>query len=435
MPGKRNTSKTQSNNLLKFVHTADLHLGSPLAVMAGSGEQVASQLARATFKGFENIVDLCIREEVDFLLISGDIYDSADRGIYEQLTFRKYLQRLSDSGIPVYLAFGNHDPLDGWAARIDWPENVHVMSGDEPECLFFRGEDGKEAAIVGVSYRTRETYDNLATRFPLKERDWPFTIGMLHCTLDAGFGHEPYAPCSLNDLVERGYDYWALGHIHKPGVIRRSGPAVVYPGNPQGRDIGESGPRGCCLVSVDTGHNADIRFVETASVRWEEAEVSIEEAETEGDLLERIHDTLTLLRKNSHGQAVLCRLTLTGRGRVHTSLVREGTIPQILQSFRDDEGGKEAFVLIERIVDRTEPPIDRELVATRVDIVGDVVQITDSILKSDEALLALQPVLADLFWGAKGRDYIVGPDQEELRELVRAAETYLLDQFVGDELP
>ncbi|KUK98727.1 MAG: Metallophosphoesterase [Methanoculleus marisnigri] len=250
MPGKRNTSKTQSNNLLKFVHTADLHLGSPLAVMAGSGEQVASQLARATFKGFENIVDLCIREEVDFLLISGDIYDSADRGIYEQLTFRKYLQRLSDSGIPVYLAFGNHDPLDGWAARIDWPENVHVMSGDEPECLFFRGEDGKEAAIVGVSYRTRETYDNLATRFPLKERDWPFTIGMLHCTLDAGFGHEPYAPCSLNDLVERGYDYWALGHIHKPGVIRRSGPAVVYPGNPQGRDIGESGPRGCCLVSV-----------------------------------------------------------------------------------------------------------------------------------------------------------------------------------------
>ncbi len=435
MPVKKSTSKAQNNCLLKFVHTADLHLGSPLASRSVKEEAVASRLMRATFEGFENIIELCIREDVDFLLISGDIYDSADREIYEQLTFRKYLKRLSDAGIPVYLAFGNHDPLDGWAARIDWPGNVHVMSGDEPECAFFKGRDGREAVIVGMSYRTRETYDNLAVRFPQKEKDWPFTIGMLHCTLSTGFGHEPYSPCSVSDLVERGYDYWALGHIHKPGVIRESRPAVVYPGNPQGRDIGESGPRGCYLVSVDSKYNADLQFIETAPILWGEAEVSIEGIETEGDLLERIHDTLTRIRRNSHGKAVLCRLTLTGRGRVHASLVREGTVSQIIQSFGDDEAGKADFVLIERIVDRTEPPIDRERVAQRADIVGDVVQITDSILKSDEALLALQPVLADLFASTKGREYIIGPDLDELRELVRVAEIYLLDQFVGDESP
>ncbi len=434
MPKKSDKSRVRGDNLLKFVHTADLHLGSPLASISGREDLVASQLARATFQGFENIVDLCIQEKVDFLLISGDIYDSAERGIYEQLAFRKHLQRLSESGIPVYLAFGNHDPLEGWAAHIDWPKNVHVMCGDEPERVLFRGNDGREVAIVGVSYQTGETYDNLATRFPPKEGDWPLTIGMLHCTLDAGSGHEPYSPCSLKDLIKRGYDYWALGHIHKPTVIQRSRPAIVYSGNPQGRDIGERGPRGCYLVSVDDKHNVDIQFVETASIRWEEVEVSIEGAETENDLLERTGDALTRLRESSGGRGVLCRLKLTGRGGVHAWLIRADTIPRILQWFRDNEKGKEDFVLLEWIIDRTEPPIDREQVAKRADIVGDIAQIAHDILRNDEALLELQPVLADLFESTKGREYIIEPDLEELRELVRGAETYLLDQFVGDDL-
>lgn len=434
MPKKSDKSRVRDDNLIKFVHTADLHLGSPLASISGREDQVASQLARATFQGFENIVDLCIQEKVDFLLISGDIYDSADRGVYEQLTFRKYLQRLSESGIPVYLAFGNHDPLEGWAAHIDWPKNVHVMRGDGPERVLFTGSNGREVAIVGMSYQKGETYENLAVQFPNKEGDWPFTIGMLHCTLGAGAGHEPYSPCSLKDLIQRGYDYWALGHIHKPTVVQRNRPTVVYSGNPQGRDIGERGARGCYLVSVDDKHNVNAQFIETASIRWEDVEISIDEAETENDLYERIGDTLSSLRESSGGQGVLCRLKLTGRGGVHAWLIREDTIPQILQWFGDNEKGKRDFVLLEWIIDRTEPPIDREQVAKRADIVGDIVQITDDILDSDEALLALQPVLADLFESVKGRKYTIGPDLEELKELVREAETYLLDQFVGDDL-
>ena len=433
MPKKSDKSRVRDDNLIKLVHTDDLHLGSPLASISVREDQIASQLARSTFQGFENIVDLCIQEKVDFLLISGDIYDGADRGVYEQLTFRKYLQRLSESGIRVYLAFGNHDPLEGWAAHINWPKNVHVMRGDEPERALFRGSNGREVAIVGISYQTGETYENLATRFPQKKADWPFTIGMLHCTLDAGAGHEPYSPCSLKDLIQPGYDYWALGHIHKPTVIQRSRPAIVYSGNPQGRDIGERGPRGCYLVSVDEEHNVDAQFVETASIRWEDVEISIDGAETENDLLERIGDTQSHLREKSGGRGVLYRLKLTGRGGVHARLIREGTIPQILQWFRDNERGKEDFVLLERIIDRTEPPIDREQVAKRADIVGDIIQITDDILESDEALLALRPVLADLFESPKGQEYITELNLDELRELVRGAETYLLDQFVGDD--
>ncbi len=185
---------------------------------------------------------------------------------------------------------------------------------------------------------------------------------------------------------------------------------------------------------MDDKHNVDAQFVETAPIRWEDVEVSIDGAETENDLLERIEDTLSHLREKSGGRGVLCRLKLTGRGGIHAWLIREDTIPQILQWFGDNEKGKKDFVLLEWIIDRTEPPIDREHVAKRADIVGDIIQITDDILESDEALLALQPVLADLFKGAKGRKYTIEPDLEELRELVRGAETYLLDQFVGDDL-
>jgi DNA repair exonuclease SbcCD nuclease subunit len=203
MPVKKSTSKAQTNNLLKFVHTADLHLGSPLASRSVKEESVASRLMRATFEGFENIIDLCIREDVDFLLISGDIYDSADREIYEQLTFRKYLKRLSDAGIPVYLAFGNHDPLEGWAARIDWPDNIHVMGGDEPECALFRGRDGREAVIVGMSYRVRRSTTTWLFNSHTK-RGIAVYYRMLHCTLDTGFGHETLLPLLSERLSRTG---------------------------------------------------------------------------------------------------------------------------------------------------------------------------------------------------------------------------------------
>lgn len=434
MGNHTNNGKNIRSEDLKFIHTADLHLGSSFCGISNISGELAKKLSKATFTAFDNIISLCIENEVDFLLISGDIYDSADRKIYEQLEFRRKLEKLSKNNISVYLAFGNHDPLNGWSADIKWPENVQIMPGNEPECFFHKSNGTKIAAIVGMSYKRRDITSNLTKYYPAKENSWPFTIGLLHCNLGTDTGHEPYSPCSLNDLSDKDYDYWALGHIHKPSIIKKSKPAVIYSGNPQGRDIGESGPRGCYMISVKNNDITDTKFIETSDIRWEEHVISIEKIDNEDELVKEIYKNIQKLRKIAGGKPVFCRLRLTGRSPVHSFLIREGTISDLIKYFRDEEEGNENFVYIERIIDNTEPAIDLEAVSKREDIIGDIIQISDSILESNEKLQFISSELDELFNSNKGRKYIEKLSDDELKELVKEAEIYLLDQFVGENL-
>ena len=124
---------------LKFVHTADLHLDSPFVGMRNEApEHVADDLCRATFDAYANIIDLCIEEQVHALLIAGDVYDGGDRSFRAQLKFGDGLQRLDDAGIRSFVCHGNHDPLDGWEARLELPAGC-VRFGPEVEGVpFFR---------------------------------------------------------------------------------------------------------------------------------------------------------------------------------------------------------------------------------------------------------------------------------------------------------
>ena len=188
---------------LSFVHTADLHLDSPFKGISEINSEISLQLTEATFVAFNKIIDLCIEKQVDFLLIIGDVYDGADRSLRAQLRFRDGLNKLSEAGIKAYVVHGNHDPLAGWSANLDWPENVHIFSGESVEKVSFE-KDGKEIAqIYGISHRKRDIKTNLALEFPEKTGNPPFTIGMLHCNVGSDTGHEPYAPCMLEDLISK----------------------------------------------------------------------------------------------------------------------------------------------------------------------------------------------------------------------------------------
>nr|WP_052300901.1 DNA repair exonuclease [Methanoplanus limicola] len=423
---------SDSPDVLKFIHTADLHLGSKFCGISGMNPDMAKKMSKATFSAFDNIVSHCIDNNVDFLLISGDIYDSADRRIYEQLEFRKRLAKLSDYDISVYLAFGNHDPLSGWSAKIDWPGNVNIMPGNDPECLFYESGGKKRAAIVGMSYKQSNTTVNLTKYYPEKENSWPFTIGMLHCNLGTDTGHEPYSPCSVKDLTDKNYDYWALGHIHKPQIIQESEPVIVYPGNPQGRDMGESGIRGCYIVTVSNRGSIETEFIETAEIKWEKVSVNVSKISDENDLIKRIEKEIQKIRRNSGDKPTFLRLTLTGRSPVHSLLSKEGVADDIVRHFRDEEESNN-FVFLEKIIDNTEPEIDLNEVAKREDIVGDIVQISDSLLKEEAKLQTVRLKLDDLFKSSKGKKFIEDLSDDEMGELVKEARTYLLDRFVGGD--
>jgi DNA repair exonuclease SbcCD nuclease subunit len=218
----------------RFLHAADIHLDSPLKGLAGQEGNAAERVRTATREAFYQLVSLAIEEKVDFLIIAGDLYDGDWRDYKTGLYFVAQIGRLNKADIPVYLLHGNHDAESQITKRLDLPDNVHVFSTRKPE-TFEMGD--LRLALHGQSFRTRDMKDNLVPDYPAPVSD-TFNIGVLHTGLGGMGGHANYAPCSLDDLVNNGYDYWALGHVHQFALLHER-PHVVFPGNLQGRHVGK----------------------------------------------------------------------------------------------------------------------------------------------------------------------------------------------------
>ena len=427
--GKQKTSK---NKLFSFIHTADLHLDSPFIGIYEINQELRESLVNATFEAYDTIIDLCIEKEVDFLLIAGDVYDSANKSLYAQLKFIKGLDRLSNAGIQTIIAHGNHDPLNGWSATLNWPEDVHIMSGDTIDSIQLEKDETHIVTIFGTSYPAQHIWTNLAQKFPKRENNEVFTIGLLHCMVGSSTEHDPYAACTMQDIKDLDYDYWALGHIHVPSVINETDPVVVYSGNPQGRHIREAGPRGCYLVTVDTKNEISKEFIETDTIRWYVEDISIEGMESEEDLILQIRECIDTILDGADGRSVICRFILTGRGPLHRTLTKEGITDDILQYLREEENLGSQFVWVERLVNNTSMPIERSILLERKDFVGDIVRIVDEICQDEKSLESLKTSLGPLFKSAKGRKVIKDIDKEELMGLVHRAEGLLLDNIMSE---
>ena len=96
----------------RFVHAADLHLDSPFKGLKRVAPEIGEILRKSTFEAFDAIIDLCMNEEVDALLVAGDVFDSADRSLAAQLRFVDGLRKLETAGIQSFVCHGNHDPLE-----------------------------------------------------------------------------------------------------------------------------------------------------------------------------------------------------------------------------------------------------------------------------------------------------------------------------------
>jgi DNA repair exonuclease SbcCD nuclease subunit len=418
-----------------FIHTADLHLDSPFKGISEVSEEISLELADATFKSFNRIIDLCIEKQVDFILIAGDIYDGADRSLRAQLRFRDGLKRLSDAGIKAYIVHGNHDPLDGWSANLEWPENVHIFNGKSVEEVSFE-KDGEEIAqIYGISFHNREMKANLTNKFPTisQTKKALFTIGMLHCNVGTNTGHEPYAPCTLHDLITRNFDYWALGHVHKKAIVNDDNPLVIYPGNPQGLHPKETGARGCFLVNVDESGEPTAEFIEVDSIRWFVEALSIDSLCTEQELISQIHNCIEKIWKEAEGRSSVCRIILTGRSVLHSSIARKGVLDDILKDIREDEEGGKQFVWIESIEDNTNPEIDRKSLLEREDFIGDLVKLFEEFSHDETKIAELRESLEPLFTSPGGRKLLETIDDEHFLDLIKKAEALCLDQLMGDE--
>lgn len=233
----------------RFLHTADLHLDSPLRSLALRDPDLAELIADASRITLRRIIDLALSEQVDAVLIAGDLYDGHQTSMKTARFLAAQLARLGPAGIRAFLIRGNHDAESTITRELTFPDHVHVF-GTRPDVeLIARGPE--RIAIHGLSFRDRHAPDSLLPRYKPPVPD-ARNIGLLHTSLNGAPGHDPYAPCALSDLQATGFDYWALGHIHKraeyPGATH-----VTMPGIPQGRDIGEPGAGSVTLATLTEG--------------------------------------------------------------------------------------------------------------------------------------------------------------------------------------
>jgi exonuclease SbcD len=417
---------------LRFIHAADLHLDSPFRGMSALPERVRERVRESTFEALKELVALAIQEKVDFVLISGDVYDVSDRSLRAQIRFQKAVEHLAIEGIPAYIIHGNHDPEDGRAAKLVWPADVHFFASDHVETLQVVKQDrGMIAEIHGMSYGSSAVTENLALKFKRGQAE-VCQIGLLHTNVDGDPHHDNYAPCRKQDLIDAGMHYWALGHVHTRQVMNLQ-PAIVYPGNIQGRSIRETGPRGCYLVDIDESGRAELTFHALDTVRWFQETLSVSSIPSEQMLKDRLGELLDRLRQDAKGRDGIVRIVLEGRSEIHERLRKGRALQELMDELREDEVERSSFVWIESIEDRTASELDLAAVLEEKSFLGDLLryaaalQSDDSALESfaEEALAALQglPQFA-------GNPAAATPEQ--LNEWLRSAEVLVADLLTTD---
>jgi len=409
---------------VRFVHAADLHLDAPFAGVDASDSRVRAELVASTSEAFGRIVNLCVDEAVDFLVISGDVYDSS-RSMAAQLRFQQEAARLADAGIPVYIARGNHDPADGWSAGLTLPSSVHYFSTREVEAIPFERDSEVLCTLHGRGYeRSSETRD-LAAGFSRSSGD-AVAIGVLHTNVGGREGFEDYAPCSLEELRNAGMDYWALGHIHKPEVLSES-PAIVYAGCPQGRSPKEDGVRGCYLVEARPGH-AEMRFIPTCSIVWERLTVDVAGAEGIEGVRDAVRAACEAARSRAEGRPVILRLDLMGRTEARGQLVRGTVAADLLADLREEQLGGGPWVWIDRMLDRTSGVLDIDALRMAQDFSGDLVRLVDEIVADPDALAAmLADALGPIESAMGARDLELSAEQ-----VLERARDLCLDRLEGE---
>ncbi len=410
---------------VRFIHAADLHLDAPFGGIDAQDTRVRDALASSTYRALDALVAACIERGAEFLVVSGDVYNQAERRVRSQLAFAKAAATLEHAGIPVFVVHGNHDPSSGWSAGISMPANVHVFADDRVERIAFERDGETVCALYGRSYRRAAETTNLAKGFKREIGD-AVAVGVLHTNVGGRPGYDDYAPCTLDDLRTCGMDYWALGHVHKPEVLSQS-PYAVYAGCPQGLDPTQSGARGCYEVTIDGGV-VDAEFISLAAVVWHPAAVDLSSATRLDDVRDAIAAAVDAALAAAEAPVVV-RLDLTGRSDVHASLQTTGALAALVDDAREEALGLEPWVWIDRVRDRTRPAIDLDSLRTAEDFTGDVIRLADDLLgNASDGAAFIDEVAAALL--DRVGDPTLAPDAADI--LARARDLALDRLLDGD---
>ena len=303
---------------MRFIHAADLHIDSSLSGLRLRHEGAGRDFQLATRRAVTNLVEHAVSQRVDFLVIAGDVFDHDWADYATALFFVGALADLGRAGIPVVMIHGNHDAASRMTKSLTWPGHVRVLGSRAPES---HPLEDLGVTIHGQSFADGAVPHNLASGYP-RAVPGHFNIGLLHTSLAGHSEHDTYAPCSLADLRSKGYDYWALGHVHTPAVVCED-PHVVYPGNIQGRHVNEVGPRGFVVVDVEDGRVSRLTTVAADALRWHKIRADLSGAGSFSDVAVAVTSVLEGATAGADSRAVAVRLELHGATAMHGELLSD----------------------------------------------------------------------------------------------------------------
>jgi len=360
-----------------FLHAADLHLDTPFTSVGGFPPGVGDALREASLQAWSQLVEEAVGRHVDFVLLAGDLYDGAERGIRAQRAFLDGVTRLADAGIRTLLVHGNHDPVaEGWTAITEFPDLVTTFPPHRVASERFE-VGGEVVTVHGTSYAVAATSDNLSHRYPVAAGGG-FHIGLLHANVGGPTtGHADYSPCTVDDLRRCGYQYWALGHVHGRRVLHEHDPWVVYPGNVQGRSTKptERGAKGAVLVTVADGVAAEPVFVPLDQVRFVDVSVSIADQADVGALMDQLEH---LVDPTAHDdRSLVVRATVEGAGPLHDQLAAASRRTDILDDLRRRGTERTPFVWWQSITWRTRTQLEVVDLRRREDFTADLLRYMD----------------------------------------------------------
>ncbi|OLS36456.1 DNA repair exonuclease [Bacillus sp. MRMR6] len=398
---------------ISFIHAADLHLDSPMIGLKDLPAAILSRLRESTFTALKRLTSYAIDEQVDFVILAGDLFDGEDRSLRAQSRFRNEMLRLAEAGIPVYVVHGNHDHLNGTWVHIDMPPNVKVFDS-EVEMKVLETRRGDTVHLYGFSYPTRHVYERKIDDYKRIEPA-DFHIGILHGNESSSKEHDNYAPFSVKDLIALKYDYWALGHIHKRTILSEH-PSIVYPGNIQGRNKKELEVKGCYHVNLDE-FTTSLEFTETSDVVWEEAVVDADEARNFQDIIYLCQKVIYEKRKTHRGTLLHLKLqnvSLTDSREINL------LTGELLEVLNDNESEEESFVWVVELTVLEGMHYDRESITTEANFFAELFETRDQFDNPEQSL-------ALLYEHQLGRKYIAELTEVEQKELLEKAEKLLIN--------
>ncbi|MGD0434779.1 MAG: DNA repair exonuclease, partial [Acetobacteraceae bacterium] len=321
----------------RFVHAADIHLDSPLKSLALRDPELAELIGNATRRAFVGLVDLCLTEQVDALLLAGDLYDGDQTSMKTARFLADQVRRLHAARVQVFVIRGNHDALSRITKELTFPDSVTVFGGRAGAIEVARASTDFPVTIHGLSFAQPHAPDSLLDRFRPPAQG-AVNIALMHTSLAGAPGHDNYAPCSIADLAASGFDYWALGHIHKRSVVVQDRCTIVMPGMPQGRDIGESGAKSVTLVTIADDRSIHVEERFTSVAQFGSVPIDLTGIELWEDMIEAVTKNLNLARDHTKSEHLVARLHFSGRTPLAWRMRRD---PDLLR----EDAAHRAFII------------------------------------------------------------------------------------------